>query len=163
MFKEGDLTLPIPGASRTREKVWIEVFLCPRVLSFVHHQLRKQHPLLVLSDQERNQREASLKSWSEERVKFLGLIGTQFPQERGCTPMIFFGGGEIRKRTWPNSRNNWIIPFLGWKDQGGLFQLAPQNLPSFHTVNIFISKARREESKKQYFSSHAKNWGQRGA
>lgn len=32
MFKEGDLTLPIPGTSRTREKVWIEVFLCPRVL-----------------------------------------------------------------------------------------------------------------------------------
>lgn len=37
MFKEGGLTLPIPQTSRKREETWLEVFLFPRVPSFVHY------------------------------------------------------------------------------------------------------------------------------
>lgn len=164
MFKEGNLTLPIPQTSRKRGDTSLP--FPQSSLSRPSYQLRKQHPLLlVLSDQERNWGEASLGSWSEEREpgeesQFSRLTGTQFPQERGHSPMTLVAVGRSGKELGQAPET--ILdnpPFLGERDQdqGGLLQLAPQNLPPSHTVNIFKSKAGREESKKQYFSSHAKN------
>lgn len=169
MFKEGNLTLPIPQTSRKRGDTSLP--FPQSSLSRPSYQLRKQHPLLlVLSDQERNWGEASLGSWSEEREpggesQFSRLTGIQFPQERGQSPMTLVAVGRSGKELGQTPET--ILdnpPFLGERDQdqGGLLQLAPQNLPPSHTVNIiFKSKAGREESKKQYFSSHAKN-GARG-
>lgn len=70
------------------------------------------------------------------------------------------GEGAVRRRAWQSSSNNiGVTPLLGGEGAEQASPAGPSKPSSpVHTVNIiFKPKAGKEESKKQYFSSHAKN------
>ena len=162
-MSEGALTLPAPQTSRRRADA-TEVSLSPVVPALgPSYHLGTQHPaLLVLRGRERQLGRVgvgSVRGGLGEESCFPGSGARSRPWGGRLSP-VTGAGRAVRRRAWQSSSNNFgVTPLLGGEGAEQASPAGPSKPSSpVHTVNIiFKPKARKEESKKQYFSSHAKN------
>lgn len=139
----GPLTLPVPQTSRKRGDV-LRSSSSPRLPLLVPAPVQGHSTLCWCSGDTPRERRGRAGS-----VRGGGRL----------SPLTGGGGGVVR-RAWRSSSNNTgVAPLLGGEgaEQASLAGPSKPSSP-VHMVNvIFKPKAGKEESKKQYFSSHAKN------